>query len=93
MRFDVQKIDERIKKLQEIRRIATDPEITGILSEFMNLGDECPPPAIQARVEPLDMPGPETTNDLVKEVIQGVDSPSNGGLWSRRRGQARMDVS
>lgn len=87
MKFDVQKIDERIKKLQELRRLATDPEISGILSEFITVGDESPQPAIPTNVgPPIDMPGPEAANQLVNELVQGVDSPSNGGLWNRRRG-------
>jgi hypothetical protein len=86
MRFDIQKLDERIKKLQEIRRIATDPEISSILSEFVTVRDEYPQPATPTNVGPIDMPGPEATNELVNEVVHGADAPSNGGLWSRRRG-------
>ena len=91
MRFDVQKIDERIKKLQELRRIATDPEITGILSEFLSAGNETAQPvlpvlpALPIKAEPTELPSPEITNDLINEMVQGVDSPSNGKLWGRRR--------
>jgi hypothetical protein len=89
MKFDVQKIDERIKKLQELRRLATDPEIASLLSEFVTVGEERmqpsePPISMPTNVQPIEMPGPEATNDLVKEVVNGVDTPSNGGLWSRR---------
>jgi len=87
MKIDVQKIDERIKKLQELRRLATDPEISSILSEFITVGDEFPQPAIPTNVgPPIDMPSPEAANQLVNEVVQSVDAPSNGGLWNRRRG-------
>jgi hypothetical protein len=86
MKFDVQKIDERIKKLQELRRIATDPEISSIISEFMTVDDEYSRPEPPAIVAPIDKPGPESTNDLVNDVVHGAESPSNGGLWSRRRG-------
>ena len=92
MKFDVQKIDERIKKLQELRRLATDPEIASLLSEFVTVGEERslpfePPMPMPANAEPIEMPGPEATNDLIKEVVSGGgDAPSNGGLWSRRRG-------
>ncbi len=86
MRFDVQKIDERIKKLQELRKIATDPEISSILSEFMTVGDECSQPALPVNLAPVDMPAPESTNELISGVVHGVDAPTNGGLWSRRRG-------
>jgi hypothetical protein len=91
MKFDVQKIDERIKKLQELRRLATDPEIASLLSEFVTVGEERaqlsePPVPMQVNVQPIEMPGPEATNDLIKDVVNGGDTPSNGGLWSRRRG-------
>lgn len=86
MKFDVQKIDERIKKLQELRRLATDPEISSILSEFITVGDESRQPVMPTNVGPIEMPGPEATSELVNEMVQGMDTPSNGGLWSRRRG-------
>lgn len=39
MRLDVAKIDERIKKLQELRRVASDPEMASLLVECLT-GDE-----------------------------------------------------
>jgi hypothetical protein len=39
MRLDVGKIDERIKRLQELRRLATDPEMANLLLECLT-GDE-----------------------------------------------------
>jgi hypothetical protein len=39
MRLDIAKIDERIKRLQELRRLACDPEIASILLECLT-GDE-----------------------------------------------------
>ena len=36
MKVDIQKLDERIIKLQEIRRIAADPEFATILSDFVD---------------------------------------------------------
>jgi len=91
MKFDIQKIDERIKKLQELRRLATDPEISNLLSEFVTVGEErSQPPELlvhmPGNIEPIAMPGPEVTNDLIKEVVDGVEAPPNGVLWSRRRG-------
>lgn len=95
MKFDVQKIDERIKKLQDLRRLATDPEIAGLLSEFITVGEGSSQPTQPAQpwqppspviAEPIEMPGTEATNELIREVVNGVDAPSNGGIWSRRRG-------
>ena len=86
MRFDVQKIDERIKKLQELRRIATDPEISSLISEFVTTGDEYSQPLMPVNVAPIDKPATESTNDLINDVVHGgAESPSNGGLWNRRR--------
>ena len=99
MRFDLQKIDERIQKLQEIRKIATDPQMATILTEFLSYEDDQSPPRLDAlrQVSPsLEGPlhtnadgpigiRPEETNDLVNEVVNGVEAPSNGSLWSRRR--------
>lgn len=39
MHLDVAKIDERIKRLQELRRIASDPEMASLLLECLS-GDE-----------------------------------------------------
>ena len=41
MRIDITKIDDRINKLQTIRRIASDPEMSRILLEFL-VSDEGP---------------------------------------------------
>ena len=39
MRIDPDKIDERIQKLQELKRIASDPELVEMLFEFIDLDD------------------------------------------------------
>ncbi len=39
MRLDITKIDESISKLQEIKRIASDPELIRMLLEFVALDD------------------------------------------------------
>ena len=39
MRLDVAKIDERIKKLQELRRIASEPDMANLLLECLT-GDD-----------------------------------------------------
>ena len=36
MKIDIQRLDERIKKLQEARRIAADPELVSILLDFVS---------------------------------------------------------
>jgi hypothetical protein len=90
MRFDLQKIDERIKKLQEIRRLATDPEAASLLLEFMTPSSEpsiAPEPApsttpdhVRVGVHPVD------ARELVKDVVTAKEAGSGGGLWTRTRG-------
>ena len=87
MRFDLQKIDERIKKLQEIRRLATDPEVASLLLEFMSLADDRSEPT---PVVKLEGNGTAThsadTRELVKEVVNAKEAASGSGLWTRTRG-------
>jgi hypothetical protein len=65
MRFDVQKIDERIQKLQEIRRIATDPQMATILLEFLSYEDD------QSR------PRLDGARDAGRYVSPSSEAPSN----------------
>jgi hypothetical protein len=87
MRFDLQKIDERIKKLQEIRRLATDPEAASLLLEFMSPADEQPAPSPVAK---LDGNGVGThssdARELVKDVVNAKEAGPGSGLWTRARG-------
>jgi hypothetical protein len=87
MRFDLQKIDERIKKLQEIRKLATDPEGASLLLEFMSSADE--------QSAPTPVAGPDgigavhhssEAGELVNEVVNAKEAASGGGLWTRTRG-------
>ena len=86
MRFDLQKIDERIKKLQEIRRLAVDPEAASLLLEFMSPADER---SLSTPVKP-DSNGatahPADSRSMVQDVVGTKDSTSGSGLWTRTRG-------
>ena len=87
MRFDLQKIDERIKKLQEIRRLATDPEATSLILEFMSPTYEPSEPTPVAIPDTNgDGAHPSDSRELVKEVMNGKDVGSGSGLWTRTRG-------
>jgi hypothetical protein len=87
MQLNVQRIDERIRKLQEIRRIMADPEMLKILMEFMSMDDERrePGPAADAAGAGVK-PHYEETGDLAKVVNQMDEQPRSGGLWGRTRG-------
>jgi hypothetical protein len=80
MQLNLRKIDERIQKLQEIRRIAADPELIRMLFEFMAAEDE-PMPTAKA-----DAVGAARSDDadIVNQVVKGMDAQGSG-LWSRKR--------
>jgi hypothetical protein len=78
MKLDVQKLDDRIRKLQELRRLASDPEMSLLLTEFLGVEGE--------RQEPLPEPvHTEADNgQLVADVVRGLDVQASGGLFRRR---------
>jgi hypothetical protein len=85
MRIDIHKLDDRIKKLQEIRRIATDPELATILLEFMDIDDSGAEPSLMSKAGDISAPRGDSTHDLMKDVVNGVTPEARDGLWSRRR--------
>ena len=87
MQLDITKIDERIQKLQEIKRIAADSELVRMLLEFIVHDDEwtaalpAASPAIKAR------PAAAVTQndiDIVEQVMKGKD-PLASGPWAAKR--------
>jgi hypothetical protein len=89
MRLDISKIDNRIERLQEIRRIAVDPELTSVLLEFV-VTDETELPTHPA--EPIKAVGeaggytrPPTNDagDSVEELVRGITGGST--IWNKRR--------
>jgi hypothetical protein len=87
MRFDLQKIDERIKKLQEIRRLATDPEAASLLLEFMSPADELSEPVALAKPEGNGTATHSSdTRESVREVVNAKEAAAGSGLWTRTRG-------
>ena len=86
MRFDLQKIDERIKKLQEIRKLATDPEAASLLLEFMNPADERPEPIPAAKADSNGAAAHPSETREFKEVVNAKEAAAGTGLWTRARG-------
>jgi hypothetical protein len=82
MQLNVRKLDERIQKLQDIRRIAADPEMLAMLFEFVAEEDR-PDPVSVARAEAAGADGAADA-DIVNQVLKGTDAQGNG-LWSRKR--------
>lgn len=85
MRFDLQKLDARIKKLQEIRRLATDPETASMFLEFVNSAGDQAEPALSGTERPAAASHPVDAGELAKEVVNGKDQGFTSGLWTRGR--------
>ena len=81
MQLNMKRIDERIHKLQEIKRIAADPEMLKILLEFI-VDDETREPAADS-VAVGGKPHYEAVTDLPNGVNQTDEQPR--GLWGRKR--------
>ena len=89
MRLDIAKIDDRIRKLQELRRIACDPDIAGIISQCLTADETAAPlnfPETGSVMESPALPpeseaGAQGRSDDAEAVIQSVMA---GGQWNRR---------
>jgi len=86
MQIDLKKLEARIQKLQEIKRIAADPELVSLLLEFLGNDEErkakeAPPaPAAQPKAS---TPFPDDM-DLVDQVLKGTD-PKPHVAWNAKR--------
>lgn len=87
MRLDIGKIDERIQKLQEIKRIAADPEMVEILLEFVIAENDGLSGLSPAKIERgARSRNTDEASDLVADVLSGVE-PQTG----IRRGRSLLD--
>ena len=85
MRLNVQKIDQRIKKLQELRRLATDPEMAAVLLELTmpeEQGEESLPVENGDGIDGQAHSG--APGELIHEALTTDPQPSSG-LWGIRR--------
>jgi len=84
MQLNVRKIEARIQKLQEIRRIAADPELVSMLLEFLGADDDVE--AIQAAKphQSAASAAPQDDMDIVEPVLNGKD-PRASSHWSAKR--------
>lgn len=73
MRLDASKIEERIQKLEEIRRIASDPELVEMLFEFIDLdGELLDRSSTELRVSKLEENGETPQSNEARELINRV---------------------
>jgi hypothetical protein len=87
MHINVSKIDERIQKLQEVKRIASDPELLRMIAEFMATEERSAEPAPAARAAAAAASATRVNDeDLVNNLMKDMDNAGGGGIWSRTRG-------
>jgi len=84
MQVNLKKLDARIQKLQEIRRIAADPELISLLMEFIGYEEEGKEAVPAARAHAAAAPSPNDA-ELVDQVLKGME-PQPNGTWALRRG-------
>jgi hypothetical protein len=72
MQLNIRKLDERIQKLQEIKRIAADPELVAMLLEFVAADEDRP--SAPAAPKPLGITIPRADDiDIVNQVMNGLE--------------------
>ena len=89
MHLNLRKIDERIQKLQEIKRIAADPELVAMLFEFIGTEEErkavappLPPPP-SGKDATVFAPNADDVS-IVNQVVNGTESTGTS-LWGRKK--------
>ncbi|HTP30748.1 MAG TPA: hypothetical protein VMJ75_01150 [Candidatus Acidoferrales bacterium] len=83
MQLNVKKIESRIQKLQEIRRIAADPELVSMLLEFIVTDDDHNEDVAPKPHSAVSGASPDDI-DIVERVLSGKDSAGNGS-WVNKR--------
>jgi hypothetical protein len=86
MKINIKKIDERIARLQELRRIATDPELTALLSEFAAADSDISEPVRRPVVDPEPVPVSVPEPVEAAKAVEDADGSHNGrSLWGINR--------
>jgi hypothetical protein len=89
MHLDVSRIEERIHKLQEVKRIANDSELLSMITEFIVMNDRAadpvPAPKVPVAVAAsTGAPRPEDT-DVVNQLMKDMDPTGGSSIWARAR--------
>ncbi len=92
MKIDIQRLDERIKKLQEIRRIAADPELANILLDFVSTEDASAAHAGKPKGDSVFGSRNEGTDEIVGNVVKGTTPQEGSGVWPRNLIKNHRDV-
>ena len=72
MQLNIRKLDERIQKLQEIKRIAADPEMLALLLEFIAADEEKTSAATTPKPLAIAIPRADDI-DIVHQVMNGLE--------------------
>lgn len=90
MRLDIARIDDRIRKLNELRALISDPEMQSLLLDCLT-SDDLPRASSQApdgdRSGPVD---PDEARILAGDIVKGAEPerqsqiPAGAGLFRRR---------
>jgi hypothetical protein len=83
MQLNLKKLDERIQKLQEIKRIAADPELVAMLLEFVAADEEKAAAGPAAKPHPIAIPRPDDF-DIVNQVMNGMEGQGLGARPTKR---------
>lgn len=83
MQLNIRKLDERIQKLQEIKRIAADPELVAMLLEFVGADEEKPSAATAPKPQAVANPRPDDF-DIVNQVMNGMENQGIGVRPAKR---------
>jgi hypothetical protein len=84
MQLSVKKIEAHIQKLQEIRRIAADPELVAMLLEFLVTEDDRVETLPANKPHPVAVAPSQENIDMVEQVLKGKDAQGNVP-WAVRR--------
>jgi hypothetical protein len=81
MKIDIQRLDERIRKLQEARRIAADPELVSILLDFVSTDAPDAAPVLTPKVDSAFGPRTDRTDELIQNVVKGTTPEQGNSIW------------
>jgi hypothetical protein len=84
MQINVKRIEARIQKLQEIRRIAADPELLDLLLEFLGNEEEAPQYAPAAKPHAVATAPSQDDIDIVDQVLNAKEARP-GPSWAAKR--------
>jgi len=83
MKVNIKKIEERIQKLQEIKRIAADPELVAMLLEFIGSEDDHAETGVPPKTQVAAAPKTDDM-EIVNQVMRGIMPPNNSASSARR---------